>query len=343
MNYSRIISSSGTADEQYVSEGGTLSLSNLGQKELLLAMKEKDAALRTTARGFSMQPFIRDRDILTIAPMKEKKTVPGDVVAFAHPATDRLVIHRIIGRAQQGWIIKGDNCLEMDGVISDEKIIGYVSRVERNGKDMWLAIGQGKGLIAFLSRANILTGGRKILMFPRRIAGRFLQILQSFKVYRSIAGQLTPRIDILEASENDMEAVHQMFNPGVPYCRKDIDPNVTNWVAKRKNVVIGFVQNVDFPDHSHSWYGHWILSLHVRARYRGTGLGENLMMRALKKTEEQNIEEVFGIVYEDNKRSFSLLKKIGFEDVTLPSLGPMLAEEKIKTGRRRIVMRKKLV
>ncbi len=342
MNYSKEMSSSETAYEQYVSEGGTLSLSNFGQKELLLAMMEKGAALRITARGFSMHPFIRDKDVLTIAPLKNQPLTVGDVVAFTQPATDRLAIHRIVGRKNNGWIIKGDNCLEPDGIVPEDKIIGRVSRIERNDSDVGLAINQAGYLIAFLSRTNFLTGGKQVMIFARRIAGRILQILQSMKVYRGIARLLALRVDILEATEQDMEMVQRMFNSEVPCRRQEPDPNVTNWIAKKNHAVLGFVQNVHFPDHSHSWYGHWILSLHVRARYRGVGLGEKLMMRALKKAEEQNVEEVFGIVYDDNKRSFSLLKKIGFEHITLPALEPMLADEKIKTGKRRIVMRKKL-
>ena len=342
MSYSEEISSSETADEQFVSFGGELSLSNLGQKELLLAMAEKGAALRTTARGFSMQPFIRDRDILTISPMKDGKPVLGDVVAFTQSLTGRLAIHRIISQTETGWLIKGDNCLEPDGIVSDEKIIGYVSRVERDGNEARLAIGQCRRMIAFLSRFNLLTGGRKIMMLPRRIAGRILRILQSLSVYRGIVRILAPCINISEASEEDMEMVHEMFNPGVPYRRQEANPNVTNWVVKKNGRIIAFTQNVYHPEENHPWTGHWLFSLHVRARYRGAGIGAQLTEKVIAKAKEQKADAILLAVYEDNKAAIRLYQKFGFEIIMHPDLEPMLAEEKIKTGRRRIVMRKKL-
>lgn len=172
------MSSSETADEQYVSEGGTLSLSNFGQKELLLAMMEKGAALRTSARGFSMHPFIHDKDVLTISPLKNQPPSVGDVVAFTQPATDRLAIHRIIGRKNDGWIIKGDNCLEPDGIVLDEKIIGYVSRVERNGNEVRLAIGNIGKLIAILNKGKTLLHLKKTLFFLRRTVNYCLRIFR---------------------------------------------------------------------------------------------------------------------------------------------------------------------
>lgn len=179
MNYSREISSSDDAGEQYVSNGGTLSLSNFGQKELLLAMMEKGAALRTTARGFSMHPFIHDKDILTISPLNNQPLLVGDIVAFTQPASGRLAIHRIIGRKKDGWIIKGDNCLEPDGVVPENKIIGRVSRIERGEKDVKLGVGKISVIIAILNRGKALLLLKKILILPRRVINYGLRIFQS--------------------------------------------------------------------------------------------------------------------------------------------------------------------
>ena len=179
MNYSNNILSSDITDSQYVSQGGELSLSNLGQLELLLAMVESGVALRTTARGFSMQPFIRDKDVLTISPIKDRQPSLGDVVAFTQPATGRLAIHRIIRRTEDGWLIRGDNCPEPDGVVATEKIIGSVCRVERDGKDVRLGIGKGGVLIAILNRSNALLRLKQLLILPRRVINYGLRLFQS--------------------------------------------------------------------------------------------------------------------------------------------------------------------
>ncbi len=343
MTYSKEISSSDDAGEQYVSNGGELSLSNLGQKELLLAMAEKGAALRTTARGFSMQPFIRDKDILTITPLKNQPPSVGDVVAFTQPATGRLVIHRIIGRTSKGWIIKGDNCFEPDGVVPDEKIIGRVSRIERGTEDVKLALGRLRSFIAILSRGNALLYFKKNIVLLLHTAGNALQRVQTLTAYRRLVKKFSFRIIISEADEDDMEAVHGMFTPDVPYRRQEANPNVTNWVAKRNGKIAGFVQNVFHPKANHPWAGHWLFSLYVRVRYRGMGIGKMLSEKVINKAKEQNATELLLAVFEDNKRAINLYQNFGFEHITHPDLEPMLAEEKMKTGRLRIVMRKILV
>jgi ribosomal protein S18 acetylase RimI-like enzyme len=266
----------------------------------------------------------------------------GDVVAFTQPATGKLAIHRIIGRTDIGWLIRGDNCPEPDGVVPTEKIIGRVCRIERNGKEAHMGIGKTGMLIVILNRGNALSRLKQLFFLPRQAAGYVLQSFQSFSVYRWLGKQLAPKTVISMADEDDMEAVHKMFNPDVPYQRENPHPNVVNWVAKRNGKIIAFTQNVYHPEENHPWIGHWLFSLHVRARYRGTGIGEKLTICALDKAKEQNAGEIFLVVFEDNKRAFCLYRKLGFDHITLPALEASLAEEKVKTGRRRIVMRKML-
>jgi ribosomal protein S18 acetylase RimI-like enzyme len=342
MNHTKDDTSFEITDSQYVSHGGMLSLSNMGQLELLLAMTEKGASLRTTARGFSMQPFIRDKDILTISPLKDRQPVLGDVVAFTQPFTERLAIHRIIGKTDKGWLIKGDNGDAPDGIIPNEKIIGRVCRIERNGKEKNLGIGRAGVLIAILNRGNTLLRLKRLMILPQRTAGYVLQNIQSLTIYRWFGKLFASGISISVANEEDMEAVHHMFNPDVPYQREKPNPNVINWVAKRKGRVIGFTQNVYHPKEHHPWVGHWLFSLHVRVRYRGTGIGEKLTMRSLNKAKELGAAEIFLVVFEDNIKAVNLYKKQGFVNIVLPALEPLLAAEKIKFGRRRVVMRKVL-
>ena len=184
MNCSNNISSSDISDSQYVCQGGELSLSNMGQRELLLAMAESGMALRMTALGFSMQPFIRDKDVLTISPIKYMQPSLGDVVAFTQPGTGRLAIHRIIGRTDDGWLIRGDNCPDSDGVVATENIIGRVCRVERQGKEARLGIGKVAKLIAILNRGSALLRLKKLLILPRRAVSYGLHSFQSLSVYR---------------------------------------------------------------------------------------------------------------------------------------------------------------
>jgi hypothetical protein len=150
----------------YVSHGADLSLSNRGQLELLRGMNERGVPLRTTARGFSMHPFIRDQDVLTISPIHDSEPQVGDVVAFVHPYTGKLVIHRIITRTAAGWQLKGDNSTQTDRLTGREHILGRVTRIERKGRDVRLGLGLERRLIAALTRYHILTMVKKLwLMF----------------------------------------------------------------------------------------------------------------------------------------------------------------------------------
>ncbi|CAK0742304.1 hypothetical protein CCP3SC1_1300004 [Gammaproteobacteria bacterium] len=140
----------------YYRLGGELSLSNLGQLELLRGVVERGHSFRTCVRGWSMAPFIRDQDVLTIAPLTGKPLRLGSVVAFVQPDAGRLAIHRLIARQGDRWLIRGDNNPEADGIIPSENILGYVIRVERNGRSIRLGLGPGALLIVGLQRVHLL-------------------------------------------------------------------------------------------------------------------------------------------------------------------------------------------
>ena len=125
-----------------------------GQLELLLGMKERGVPLRTTVRGFSMYPFIKDKDVLTIAPLGDRQLRLGEVVAFRQTETGRLAIHRILKKTGTGWLVRGDNCPVSDGVVSPEKIIGRVIRIERGSHQIRLSLGPERIVIAFLNRGD---------------------------------------------------------------------------------------------------------------------------------------------------------------------------------------------
>ncbi len=152
----------------YITGGGELRLSNPGQLELLRGMEERGVPLRTTVRGFSMSPFIRDLDVLTISPLNDVSPRIGDVVAFSHPENGRLAIHRIIKRTGSGWVLKGDNCQEADGLVATGNIIGRVIRIERNKKKVSLGLGVSGRLIAYLNRGKGLDYLEKLMYLTRR-------------------------------------------------------------------------------------------------------------------------------------------------------------------------------
>jgi len=140
----------------FVSRGGDLPLSNRGQLDLLCAVSARGAQFRATVRGSSVTPFIRDQDVLTIGPLNGVAPRVGEVVAFVVPNWERLVIHRVITRVGDAWLIRGDNCTEADGFIQGEHILGRVTRVERRGGSVHFSLGPEARLVAWFQRANVL-------------------------------------------------------------------------------------------------------------------------------------------------------------------------------------------
>lgn len=140
----------------YSVPGGVLSLSGLALQEFLRVVLVKGAAFRFKARGFSMLPFIQDGDVLTVSPPPARQSRPGEVVAFCHPETGKLVVHRVLARRSGDYLLRGDNALEADGLIPPAHILGRVDRVERRGRRVRLGQGPERRLIALLVRYELL-------------------------------------------------------------------------------------------------------------------------------------------------------------------------------------------
>jgi signal peptidase I len=135
---------------------GALPLSSRKLENLLRGVLEKGASFRFQAKGFSMSPFIKDGDLLTITPLLESPPRFGDVVVFVHLGTGKLTIHRIIGKKVGSYLTKGDNAPERDGFIPKADILGRVTNVERSGKCISLGLGPDRFIIAFVIRTGLL-------------------------------------------------------------------------------------------------------------------------------------------------------------------------------------------
>ncbi|MFC1857288.1 S24/S26 family peptidase [Thermodesulfobacteriota bacterium] len=137
-------------------KGAELSLSGVTLVELSRAVLEKGAQFRFRAKGFSMFPFIKDCDIITIAPFLGRPLRLGDVVVFVHQETGKPVLHRLVGKRTDFYLIKGDNSSGTDSLAQESNILGYVRKVERNGNKVYLGLGLERFLIALLARTGLL-------------------------------------------------------------------------------------------------------------------------------------------------------------------------------------------
>ncbi len=125
------------------------------------------ALYRCTACGISMAPFIRDGDVITLRPSRGTAPSLGSVVAFIHPASGQLLVHRVVARRRGFCVTRGDNSLGSDGLISEKLILATVVTVERNGVSVRFGGGGERLLIVLLIRSKLL---HPLLSFIRAIA-----------------------------------------------------------------------------------------------------------------------------------------------------------------------------
>ncbi len=102
-----------------------------------------------------MSPLIKDGDILTISSLKDRKPKVGEVVAYVHPTTKRLLVHRIIIANGNFYSIKADNVKTAIDNVAANQVLGITSNVERYGKNNRFGLGFERVFISFLTRHNL--------------------------------------------------------------------------------------------------------------------------------------------------------------------------------------------
>ena len=98
-------------------------------------MLEKEGVLVYTNVGFSMMPLLRQhKDIIEIHQKEAGRCKKYDVVLYKRK--DKYILHRILKVLPDGYIIAGDHCTFIETDIKDENILGVMTKVIRNGKNI---------------------------------------------------------------------------------------------------------------------------------------------------------------------------------------------------------------
>jgi len=139
----------------YSTKRDSFSVSGNCLRELIRSVIDKGALFRFRAHGNSMSPFIKDGDILTLAPIGNIRLSIGEIVAFVNAENLKLSVHRIIGKEAESYCLKGDNLQTADGMVSGRNILARVVSVERSGKINRFGLGTERFVIAFLQRHDL--------------------------------------------------------------------------------------------------------------------------------------------------------------------------------------------
>jgi signal peptidase I len=142
-------------------------------KDLMRDVLAKGADFKFRAKGFSMTPFIKNGDIVTITPLAKESPSIGKVVAYTRSDSGQLVVHRVIGRQGSEYLIQGDNTTDHeDELIPSENMLGCVTLIERDSHRIYLGLGPERYLIAAMSRNGLLY---RVIEWLRVLKGKIIQ------------------------------------------------------------------------------------------------------------------------------------------------------------------------
>ena len=109
--------------------------------DLSAAILGRGSSIRFRARGRSMLPLVRHRDVLTARPVSVKRLRVGDIVLH-RIGRDRLVAHRIVRLGQTDGkamvTTRGDASLNPGDQVSAEQVLGHVVAVRRGTRSVRL-------------------------------------------------------------------------------------------------------------------------------------------------------------------------------------------------------------
>ena len=90
--------------------------------------------------GYSMLPLLRQRKDIIEIHRKSGKCKKYDAVFYKRG--NKYILHRILKVLPEGYLIAGDHCTKIERDVTDEMILGVMTKVIRNGKtilpdNMW--------------------------------------------------------------------------------------------------------------------------------------------------------------------------------------------------------------
>jgi GNAT superfamily N-acetyltransferase/signal peptidase I len=304
------------------------------------------------AHGSSMVPFIRDGDLLTVAPTDPSSIGIGQVVLF-RTRRDRLLAHRLVRKSEKGgeWILEmqGDARLSSDKPVPGERVLGRVVRIQRG--DRIYRPDRGSWLLAARLWIRLLPLRRVLSRVTGAVTNTVLGILQglqSLSLYRRLAWRTVgARARIRPAGAGDAPSLRRLFGletlPGVRQPVGALARNVAEagglaLIATVGHRPAGAVALRRFPDDDPLYPGWWLLGPVVRARYRRAGIGRELLRNALEGAADQGAAWVYLLAYQDDPATRTLAQEAGFLPATLPALQARLDERPWPGEARRVVL-----
>ncbi len=100
-----------------------------GTCEIAAALLRSGVAVRLPVSGRSMRPLVRAEGVVRVVPASWPPRL-GEVILY-RLASGRLVVHRVVRRAEEQVWTKGDAFLTEDSPVSASQLLGRVAAIER--------------------------------------------------------------------------------------------------------------------------------------------------------------------------------------------------------------------
>ncbi len=291
--------------------------------------------LRFQATGQSMHPFIKNGQVIVIQPMDSNALRTGDVVFFRNKSSESsYVAHRLIAKQKDGVLItKGDARKETDEPVNPNQVLGKVVTVEKSGRAVALnnAHNQTAGwLISKLSATRM-----PYLRIYRSIRGAFLKplrpifySLQKSTTFRKLAARFRGAVEYGPVQPHELLMLGQLIGywnsgPGeqensnskeIGGMASDTGEDCVRFVARKKNNVVGVATLSYKKPGNHFPQGWWLWGLVVRPRYRGLGIGLELISSAILEIKKRAGKDIKILVEKENLTALALYEKIGFTE-----------------------------
>ncbi len=134
-----------------------------------------------TARGISMMPLIRQkRDIIEIRPLTAR---PEKYDVILYKRRGRYVLHRILHVLPEGYIIAGDHNTFLEKDVTDDMILGVLTRIIRDGKavtpdNFWYKVYVHLWCDCYPLRMKVLKGKMFVKRILRGLKRRILRLVR---------------------------------------------------------------------------------------------------------------------------------------------------------------------
>jgi signal peptidase I len=136
--------------------------------EMAAEVLRSSGTLRLRVTGWSMLPTVWPGDILLVERVESAEVLEGDIVLFVRHR--RLIAHRVVKNQSPTMVTRGDSMQAPDSPVSEDELLGRVSSIVRNGRNIEprKVLGAGERAIASLVQcsdvaARVVVGVRGLL------------------------------------------------------------------------------------------------------------------------------------------------------------------------------------